>query len=129
MKIYTARLAAQAHGKDAILAVAICIAWMVSLIRMTAIAVALNPGLFVPLGPPVGAALLVLGLAALYFRRHAGQQKAPPDTLFKNPLDLRFVLQFGALLAAIIVATTLLRGTFGDAGLFALAGLSGFVNA
>jgi uncharacterized membrane protein (DUF4010 family) len=48
--------------------------------------------------------------------------------LFENPLDLRFVLQFGALLAAIIVATKLLRNMFGNAGILALAGISGFVD-
>jgi uncharacterized membrane protein (DUF4010 family) len=123
-----ARLAAKASGSEAILSLAILIAWMVSLVRMTAIAVALNPGLFVPLGPPIGVALLVLVLAALYFHHHTGQKQAPSDHLFENPLDLRFVLMFGAFLAVIIVATKLLRGMFGDAGLFALAGLSGFVD-
>ena len=53
-----ARLAAKASGSEAILSLAILIAWMVSLVRMTAIAVALNPGLFVPLGPPIGVALI-----------------------------------------------------------------------
>jgi uncharacterized membrane protein (DUF4010 family) len=84
--------------------------------------------LFVPLGPPIGVALLVLVFAALYFQHHTGQKQAPSDHLFENPLDLRFVLQFGTLLALIIVATKLLRGMFGDAGLFALAGISGFVD-
>jgi uncharacterized membrane protein (DUF4010 family) len=70
----------------------------------------------------------VLGLGAVYFHRRAGRQKTPTNRLFENPLDLRFVLQFGALLAAIIVATKLLRGAFGDAGVLALAGISGFVD-
>jgi uncharacterized membrane protein (DUF4010 family) len=123
-----ARLAAQAAGSEAILSVAILIAWMVSLIRMTAIAVALNPALFAPLVPPIGAALVVLGLAAVGFHLRKGQRKASAKEMFKNPLDLRFVLQFGALLAVIIVATKLLRNMFGDAGLFAVAGISGFVD-
>jgi uncharacterized membrane protein (DUF4010 family) len=123
-----ARLAAQAPASAATLSLAICIAWMVSLIRMTAIAVALNAALFAPLVPPIGAALLVLATAATYFRHHAGARKTPTGQLFENPLDLRFVLQFGGLLAAIIVATKLLRGTFGDAGVLALAGISGFVD-
>jgi uncharacterized membrane protein (DUF4010 family) len=123
-----ARLAAQASGGQEMLSLAILIAWMVSLIRMTAIAVALNPPLFMLLGPPIGTALLVLGLGAVYFHRHAGLQKRPTGRLFENPLDLRFVLQFGAALAAIIVATKLLRGAFGDAGVLALAGISGFVD-
>ncbi|MEA2825270.1 MAG: hypothetical protein QOF03_1752 [Alphaproteobacteria bacterium] len=123
-----ARLAAQAPGGQEMLSLAILIAWMVSLIRMTAIAVALYPPLFMLLGPPIGTALLVLGLGAVYFHRHAGRQKTPARRLFENPLDLRFVLQFGAALAAIIVATKLLRGAFGDAGVLALAGISGFVD-
>ena len=126
--INTARLAAQASGSEAVLSLAILVAWMVSLIRMSAIAVALNAALFVPLGPPIGAALLVLGLAAAYFYHHAKAKKAVTRGLFANPLDLRFVLGFGALLAAVIVATKLLRGAFGDAGVLALAGISGFFD-
>jgi uncharacterized membrane protein (DUF4010 family) len=126
--INTARLAARSSGSEAVLSVGILIAWMVSLTRMTAIAVALNPPLFMLLGPPIGTALLVLGLCAVYFHRRAGRQETPTSRLFENPLDLRFVLQFGALLAAIIVATKLLRGAFGDAGMLALAGISGFVD-
>lgn len=127
--INTARLAAKASGSEAMLSLAILIAWMVSLTRMTAIAVALNPGLFVPLGRPIGAALVVLGLGALYRHRGAGKEKAPSRRgLFENPLDLRFVLQLGTLLAVVIVGTKLLRNMFGDAGLFALAGISGFAD-
>jgi len=126
--INTARLAAKAPGSKAMLSLAILIAWMVSLTRMTAIAVSLNRGLFMPLGPPIGAALLVLGLAAAYFRHHAGRHKTTTGQLFENPLDLRFVLQFGALLAVIIVATKLSRNMFGNAGVLALAGISGFVD-
>ncbi|HMI97422.1 MAG TPA: DUF4010 domain-containing protein [Micropepsaceae bacterium] len=123
-----ARLAAQASSSEGILSVAILIAWMVSLTRMTAIAVALNPVLFPLLGPPIGAALLILGFVAAFFLYHAGQQKTSTGRLFENPLDLRFVLQFGALLAAIIVATKLLRSMFGNAGILALAGITGFVD-
>ena len=123
-----ARLASKAPGSEAILSLAILIAWMVSLTRMTAIAVALNPALFMPLAPPIGAALVLLGLGALYFQRHAGRQKTPMGRLFENPLDLRFVLQFGALLAAIIVAIKLVRNVFGDAGVLSLAAISGFVD-
>jgi len=123
-----ARLASKARGGDAILSLAILIAWMVSLTRMTAIAVALYPALIIFLAAPIGVALLVLALAAAYFHHHAGAQKMPTGRLFENPLDLRFVLQFGVLLAAIIVASKLLRGTFGDAGVLALAGISGFVD-
>src|SRR5882672_2009350 len=52
--INTARLAAKSSGSETILSVAILIAWMVSLMRMTAIAVALNPALFMYMAPPIG---------------------------------------------------------------------------
>ena len=123
-----ARLAAHAAGSEALLSLSICIAWMVSLTRMTAIAVALNPALFAALGPPIAAALAVLGLAIVIFRLHASYRKAVSKEVVENPLDLRFVLQFGALLAVIIVATKHLRNLFSDAGLFALAGISGFFD-
>jgi uncharacterized membrane protein (DUF4010 family) len=48
--------------------------------------------------------------------------------MFENPLDLSFVLGFGALLAAVTVAAKLMSALFGEAGVLGLAGISGFVD-
>jgi uncharacterized membrane protein (DUF4010 family) len=124
-----ARLAAKSPDAHRMLSVATLIAWMVSLARMTFIAIVVNAMLLVPLAVPIAAALAVLALSALLFYRRAGNGAARADkTLFQNPLDLKFVFGFGVLLAAVIAATKLLSTAFGQAGVLTLAGLSGFFD-
>ena len=122
------RLAAQAHADQSSLQVATCIAWIVSVARMSALAVAVNAALFLPLAAPVLAVITVLGLAAAVIYRKSSHDKAPQSASFRNPLDLRFVLGFGALLAAIIVAMKVIANAFGSAGVLTLAGVSGFFD-
>ncbi|HEX3485253.1 MAG TPA: MgtC/SapB family protein [Micropepsaceae bacterium] len=123
------RLAAKSAGSNAMVAIAICLAWIVSLARMTIIAIAIDPQLLRSLAIPMGAAIAVLAFAVLLFCRRMGNDPARFDTtLFQNPLDLRFVLGFGSLLAGVFAATKLLSAAFGQAGVLTLAGISGFVD-
>ena len=124
----TSRLAAERHGPDAALSVAVCSAWMISLARMTAIAVTVNPLLLNRLAPPIGTAIAVLALAMFVFWRQSETEDRRSDVPFANPLDLAFVLRFGALLSAVVVAVKLLSNAFGQAGVLTLAGVSGFVD-
>jgi len=123
-----ARLAAQGRSGQPRLSVAICIAWMVSLARMTAIAVAVNPALLLPLAVPTGTAVAVLALAGLIFHQVSRDETMRAVISFENPLDLAFVFNFGALLVVILVAAKLLGSAFGAAGVLTLAGLSGLVD-
>jgi uncharacterized membrane protein (DUF4010 family) len=77
----------------------------------------------------MGAAIFVLALATLSFRYLSpdGQPKVD-GTMFDNPLDISFVLELGALLAALIVAAKLIGRVFGEAGVLGLAGIAGFVD-
>jgi len=126
--INNSHLAKESGADTALFAASICVAWIVSLVRMTAIAAVVNPSLLQPLALPVGAAASVLLAAAgLYMlRMHGAKVRAKID--FRNPLDIPFVLRFGALLAVIMVGAKLLSGLFGNAGLFGLAGVSGFAD-
>jgi uncharacterized membrane protein (DUF4010 family) len=121
------RLAAKLAGSNAMVAIAICLAWIVSLARMTIIAIAIDPQLLRSLAIPMGAAIAVFAVLLLY--RRLGNDPARFDTtLFQNPLDLRFVLGFGSLLAGVFAGTKLLSAAFGQAGVLTLAGLTGFVD-
>lgn len=126
--INTSHLANKSKGPTTLFAAAICASWMMSFIRMTAIASALNFALFRPLIYPILAGLAVLGAAvAIFFGRTAHEREGvEPD--FDNPLDLGFVLRFGVLLAIVLVAANILSNSFGSAGLFGLAGVSGFAD-
>ncbi|PWE18491.1 hypothetical protein DDZ18_02480 [Marinicauda salina] len=80
-------------------------------------------------GPPLlAAALLSAGLSVAFAWR---AKPETPDSTFQklgNPLDLRFVLQVGAVLAAIIALARLAQHFFGGAGLLALAATAGLVD-
>jgi len=126
--LINARLAAKSK-QTGTLATAVCIAWIVSLARMTLIACVITPSLIVPLGVPIAAAIVVLTIAAVLLRYVSGDGQSNPDgTMFENPLDLSFVLGFGALLAVITVAAKAASAIFGEAGVLGLAGISGFVD-
>jgi len=121
--------AAAASRQTGALAIAILIAWIVSLARMTIIACVINTNLITVLAPAMAAAILILAVAAILFRNASQDEHAKPDSsTFDNPLDLSFVLGFGALLAVVTVAAKLASTLFGEAGVLSLAGISGFVD-
>ena len=123
------RLARRAGKRgDGALAVAVCVAWIVSFLRMTVVAVAVNVMMLQPLWLPVLCAVGVLALAILVFQRQSGNDPAVAQDSLENPLDLGYVLRFGALLALVTVLANIARATFGAGGLFGLAGISGFVD-
>jgi uncharacterized membrane protein (DUF4010 family) len=124
-----ARLAAQNRTGDRdLFAVPICVAWMVSLIRMTTIAGVLNYQLLPILLPPLAAAILVLVVAVAYFHRKSADEKSQPSLSLHNPFDLDWVLGFGALLTIVIVGSKILITLFGEPGLLVMAGFSGFAD-
>jgi uncharacterized membrane protein (DUF4010 family) len=123
------RIAHQKDGKGAgVLAASICIAWVVSVLRMSAIAVAINIAMLRPLAPPILAVALIFGLAALFFQMRERKQEGLDASMFDNPLDLGFVLKFGVLLAAITIAANLANRNLGEGGVLGLAGVSGFAD-
>ena len=127
--VTNARLAAQSDSKKyPFLALTICIAWMTSILRMTALGVGINSALIDTLLPPVAAAVTVLLIAAIYFYWRSTSNHTRAEQAFRNPLDLKFVLSLGALIAVIAVAAKIASDALGQAGLLAVAGLSGFAD-
>jgi uncharacterized membrane protein (DUF4010 family) len=127
--VTNARLAAESPpGKLPFLALTICIAWTTSILRMSALAIGINRALLTALLPPVVGATAVLGLAALYFYSQSKPDHDRAKPTFSNPLDLKFVLSLGALIAVIAVAAKAASEALGQAGLLAVAGLSGFAD-
>jgi len=104
---------------------AILAAWIVSLLRITTIAVVIAPSLLAPLGAPIGAASILLLVPAVLAYRAAGKAGGQGLTL-QNPFELPLMLQFSVLLAAIMLLAKLFSS--GQSGLFALAGLSGLLD-
>lgn len=96
------------------------------LARVVVVVAVLAPTLVATLLPPLLAGGAVLAaVATLLIRRHAKSAESTGAIDLHNPFDLRTVLVFGAILAAIMLATKLIAGKFGDSGLLALAVISG----
>jgi len=127
--VTNARLAAQSDSKKyPFLALTICIAWITSISRMTALGIGINRALLEPLLAPVVGTIGVLAIAAAYFYWRSTSSHTRAEQAFRNPLDLKFVLSLGALIAVIAVAAKVASDSLGQAGLLAVAGLSGFAD-
>lgn len=123
-----ARLARAHPTESHALSGAICIAWAVSLVRMTAVACTVNYELLQPLGIPIAGAVLMLLLAAAFFYRRDGSRPDGEAMKLRNPFELSTVLIFGGLLALVLPASKAISEYFGAAGLFTFAAISGLVD-
>ncbi len=84
----------------------------------------LLPQLYLPMGVMTAT---VFGSAVWFWLR--GKQDVTPDTPpLHNPFELKPALQFGVLLAAIVLLAEAFRVWFGDAGIYALAAISGLTD-
>jgi uncharacterized membrane protein (DUF4010 family) len=108
-------------------AAAILAAWIVSLGRMTAIALLIAPVLAPELLPVMLAAAAALLVPASICFVSAGHSKDGALPL-RNPFELSEVLKFGALLTGIMVAGKAAAAWFGPAGLSALGAMSGILD-
>lgn len=102
--------------------------WAVSLFRMSAVAVVIAPLLFVPLLTVIGPAFTVVSAAAAFCysrAKHAGKTDQLPLT---DPFNFYKILQFGFLLAAILLVSKWLMASFGPTGMFPLAAVSGLAD-
>jgi uncharacterized membrane protein (DUF4010 family) len=104
---------------------AILASWIVSLLRMSAIAAAIAPSLLVPLFVPVGAASVIFLVPAALAFRAAGKAGAQGLTLH-DPFELPLMLRFTVLFAAIMLLAKFFSS--GQSGLFALGGASGLLD-
>lgn len=123
-----ARLA-HAHPQSSMPLVAgVATSWAVSLLRMSAIAIFLAPGLAWPmlsvLTPPI---IFLLAVAALMYMRSASVSEKSPLEL-TDPFELSEVLKFGALLSAVTLAAKLAGTGTAQLGLVPLAAVSGLVD-
>jgi uncharacterized membrane protein (DUF4010 family) len=81
-------------------------------------------GLALPLGLAAAVGLLV----ALAFIRSAGTEQADHGLELRNPFEFWMAVKFGLVLAAVILLAQALKEWVGDAGVYLVAGASGFVD-
>ena len=127
LTLVNSRLAARSGIHKDRASTAICVGWIVSLLRLTALAGITNATLLPTLAIPITAAVVALVLAGLYFNFRTADERAA-KLEFGNPFDLLPVLGLGALLAVIMVVTKLVNDHFGQAGILPLAAFSGLAD-
>lgn len=125
------RLARSGSGVTAVLAIGIVIASVTLLPRVVIEVGIVNPALASELIPVLGGMLLVgFGGAMLWWRYGIRLQNKDMDVepVLKNPLELTAALRFGLLLVSIMVFARAIQHVAGDAGIYALAAISGLAD-
>jgi uncharacterized membrane protein (DUF4010 family) len=128
LTLHFSRTARRERDLDDILAAAVLLACGTAFPRLAVIAALINPQLAkLALIPLAVMAVIVYASAVLFWRRQPGA-KADNDAILDNPLELKSALSFGLLLAAIMFLAQGLKSWFGDAGVLALATVSGIAD-
>jgi len=109
--------------------VVILLANLVLLVRLAVLTAFMAPQLLRTLLPLLGSGLLpgVVSLAYLGWRNRAARGHGPvPD--IKNPTEMRTALVFGAIYAVVLLLAAWLSDIAGEAGLYAVALVSGLTD-
>jgi uncharacterized membrane protein (DUF4010 family) len=120
-----AKSQSQSHGP---LTTGILSSWIVSLLRMTAIAAIIAPSMLLPLTRVTASTACVFAIVAFFMARIRRSQEATGPLKLDHPFELFAVIQFGALLGAIMLLSKWLEPIFGARGLYGLALTSGAID-
>ena len=121
----------QQGGSPGLLATGAAIASAMSFLRTLVIALIIVPEIAVYLAAAFVPAMAVVAVMALLFWRGAELEKENAASLagsLGNPIDIAFVLRFGALLAAVLAITKLAAHAFGASSFVGLAAATGIVD-
>ena len=129
LTLHFARQARDAQALSPQLAAGILIACGTMFPRILVYCAVINPALLPSLVQPVLVmALLLYVPAGLIWYRNRAVLNVDQPILNRNPLDLKPALLFGILLTLILLVGQWLKEWFGDAGVYALAAVSGIAD-
>jgi uncharacterized membrane protein (DUF4010 family) len=128
VSLHFARLSRQQAPLQAVLAAGVIAASTTAFLRVLLLASAVAPSLFRELAPP----LLVMSLAgyamAWWHWRGSAATAGSQTIVLNNPVEIAAALQFGAILAGIMLLTKALQAYLGTPGLFLLSAVSGLAD-
>jgi uncharacterized membrane protein (DUF4010 family) len=122
------RLAKLHPGSAMALTAGVTTAWSISLIRMSAIAMVIAPGLAFHLGALLGVPALILAGVTLIFYRRSGPPGQKSPLVLSDPFELSEVLKFGLLLTVVTLISKLSGSSTNQLGMVPLAAVSGLVD-
>jgi uncharacterized membrane protein (DUF4010 family) len=117
-------------GQEALLAAGIIVASSLMFVRMLVVIAPAAPGLIPRLAPPLCASAIVGFAAAALSAWRLRRQSAVGDQRMRqrNPLDLSTALQFGLILATIMVVSRGVTAALGDRGVYLAALVGGIAD-
>lgn len=128
LTLHYSRLARGDESLTKVLAAGVLIACGGMYLRVLLVAGVLNLGLLEGLIIPIAAMAVATLIPALVLIRRNVTAEPASVTVLQNPLQLKSAFGFGILLAVILVLSAGLKHLWGDAGVLALAALSGIAD-
>lgn len=125
LTLHFSRLARRRPALAPMLAPAILLACGTMFPRMLAVAALVSPAIFRPLALPAAAMAFAVLAAAVVLHRRGANRQAEAMAAVSNPLQLGTALGFGLLLGLVMLLARWMEAQFSDAGVLAIAGISG----
>ena len=119
------RLGSQYPDNQGLLAAGVTAASATMFPRILVVSAVIQPALLPILAWPIGLMTIVAYVCAWWLLRHSGTGGHSPSLELKNPFDLKVALQFGGLLALVMLLAQALKHWFGSTGIYFLAAFSG----
>lgn len=128
--LHFSRLAKTAPTRRGMLSGAALLSNIVMYARVAVLVALFAPAMLIRLGPPLVLGGIATGLvvALLFYRDRNGKEDDSPVMAVRNPFELKTVLQFGALLAVVLMAANWLKEAYGAAGIYALSLIAGIAD-
>lgn len=123
-----ARMGSTSPGMQPLLAAGVALANTTMYVRLWAIVTVLNAEIGIRLIPALGGMVLAGLVGTWLLWRSRDEEGKPPQMTLTNPFELGMAIKFSALLAAVMLASKLLQGWVGDAGLYVLAAVAGLAD-
>ncbi len=118
-------LGRQSADNQGLLAAGVTAASATMFPRILVVSSLIQPALLPVLAWPIGLMTVVAYVCAWWLLKHSSVSRHNPDLELKNPFDLKVALQFGALLALVMLLAQALKHWFGSTGIYLLAAFSG----
>lgn len=117
------------HDTSYLFMAGVLVASSIMFVRVAIEVLVVNPALLFPLWIPLSVMVVSAGIAAIWLWKKAQNPSGgQPDIIIRNPLQLFTAIQFGLLLAVILVLATAMQRWYGEEGIYLLALISGLMD-